>query len=428
MANQKLKEIIFPGSTDIYDVDAKYIKGKTPDIYIKNNNTFFVTCSTAATKAAKTVTLSGFVLTTGSRISVKFSNTNTAASPTLNVNDTGAKNIYYAGVAITAGYLVKNKIHDFIYNGTQWEYVGYVDTNTNTYGRSSNTTNKIFLIGPTSQSTSNKTTYSNVDCYAEGGYLYSGSTKVSVEGHTHSYAPINHRSTATTYGEGDATHYGHVLLYPAASCTTYTSDSGGACTPAAVKQAISKFTTVTRSLTSGTKIATITIDGTGHDLYCQTNTNTAHSHTAGTGLTLTTGSGGTSGTTTYAANLNSTTSLGTIGTTLKLYAVGVDASGKLCVNVPWTDTNTKVTQAYDASTTSKIPLLFSATSGVTSTSSRGDTTAKLNNKFYVQPSTGTMYSTIYEASTSVKTPKVVLGGSSEIVYDSTLDAIKFIFT
>ena len=61
-----------------------------------------------------------------------------------------------------------------------------------------------------------------------------------------------------------------------------------------------------------------------------TDNNTTYS--AGTGLQL-------SGTT-FSAKLNSTTSLGTIGSTSKLYAVGVDANGKLCVNVPWTDTNT----------------------------------------------------------------------------------------
>ncbi|MBO7210857.1 MAG: hypothetical protein J6V44_07595 [Methanobrevibacter sp.] len=51
----------------------------------------------------------------------------------------------------------------------------------------------------------------------------------------------NHASTATTYGVGDANNYGHVILYPAASCTSYTSDSGGACTPAAVKKAVELF-------------------------------------------------------------------------------------------------------------------------------------------------------------------------------------------
>lgn len=80
----------------------------------------------------------------------------------------------------------------------------------------------------------------------------------------------------------------------------------------------------------------------GVPYYQNTNTNTSHSHTVGTGLTIS-GTGGTSGTTTYSANLNSTASLGTIGTTSKLYAVGVDANGKLCVSVPWTDNNTTYT-------------------------------------------------------------------------------------
>ena len=53
-----------------------------------------------------------------------------------------------------------------------------------------------------------------------------------------------------------------------------------------------------------------------------------------TGAGLTGGTITTSGT--IKANLNSETSLGTIGTTDKLYAVGVDSNGKLAVNVPWT--------------------------------------------------------------------------------------------
>ena len=41
-----------------------------------------------------------------------------------------------------------------------------------------------------------------------------------------------------------------------------------------------------RSLTSGTKIGTITINGTGTDLYCQTNTDTNTTYSAGTGISL----------------------------------------------------------------------------------------------------------------------------------------------
>ena len=90
----------------------------------------YTTCSTAAATAAKTAALSGFKLGTGAFVIVKFSVTNTAASPTLNVNNTGAKAIRYKNVAISAGYLAANKIYCFVYDGTYWQLVGDVDTNT----------------------------------------------------------------------------------------------------------------------------------------------------------------------------------------------------------------------------------------------------------------------------------------------------------
>ena len=81
-------------------------------------------CSTAAGTAAKTVACTGYGLITGSEITVKFSNTNTAANPTLNVNSTGAKAIYYRGAAITAGFLAATRTYTFRYNGSQYELVG----------------------------------------------------------------------------------------------------------------------------------------------------------------------------------------------------------------------------------------------------------------------------------------------------------------
>lgn len=87
------------------------------------------TCSTAATTVAKTVACTGFTLVTGAEITVKFTVTNTASSPTLNVNSTGAKPIYYRGAAITAGYLVANRTYTFRFNGTQYEFVGDLDSN-----------------------------------------------------------------------------------------------------------------------------------------------------------------------------------------------------------------------------------------------------------------------------------------------------------
>ena len=89
------------------------------------------TCSTAAATAAKTVTLAGYTLDTGSRVMVKFTVTNTAANPTLNVNSTGAKSIMYRGAAITAGYLAANRVYEFVYDGTNYEFVGDINTDTN---------------------------------------------------------------------------------------------------------------------------------------------------------------------------------------------------------------------------------------------------------------------------------------------------------
>ena len=57
------------------------------------NRITYGTCSTAAATAAKVVSCTGFSLVTGAKIDVKFTVTNTAANPTLNVNNTGAKTI-----------------------------------------------------------------------------------------------------------------------------------------------------------------------------------------------------------------------------------------------------------------------------------------------------------------------------------------------
>ena len=94
---------------------------------------------------------------------------------------------------------------------------------------------------------------------------------------------------------------------------------------------------------------------------------------AGTGLEL-------SGTT-FSAKLNSTTSLGTIGTTSKLYAVGVDANGKLCVNVPWTDTNT----TYSAGAGLKLSNgVFSVSTGYATNGRNYGIEADVNGHLYVK--------------------------------------------
>ena len=119
----------------------------------------YATCDTAAATVAKVATTnpgSNFSLETGARITVKFTVTNTAANPTLNVNSTGAKAIYYRGSAISAGYLAANRTYEFVYNGTQYELVGDIDTDTNTNTSHSHDAG-VGLVGSGSASTSGGT-------------------------------------------------------------------------------------------------------------------------------------------------------------------------------------------------------------------------------------------------------------------------------
>lgn len=547
-------------------------------------------CETAAATAAKVVTVENFALETGAQILVKFTVTNSASSPTLNINGTGAKNIMYRGSAISAGYLAANRVYEFVYDGTDWELVGDINVDNDKKTASGNTSSKIFLIGATTQSTSGQTTYSHDTAYVgTDGHLYDSGERVitpsqlpSIEiteversdttdrpeaavveqlayGSTitlvdevykgsgshdiqssiatyklpsetiisvgnksstdttdlvyavtnlvesgtsnHTITPtytglptktyvdkiatghVKYLGTvtaltglSTTAGQGDfyrvsteftftdseKAHVGDIILAtkdnPAQNATDWdlihaeidsnswvantasaagyvakgsgnankvwkTDGSGNPAwrddantdtkvtsvdnhyTPTANSDSqLSVDASSTTSATWGsTDLVTgvnIQRDAKGHvtgvtvdsiQMPANPNSNTAHAHTAGTGLTLTSGTGGTSGTTTYAANLNSTSSLGTLGTTSKLYAVGVDANGKLCVNVPWSDSNTdtKVTQTV-TTTNANYPLLL-APSGQTATQT---TTSYFNSGVTLNPSTNTIAANI----------------------------------
>ena len=97
----------------------------------------YATCTIAASTAAKTASFpsgantTGYSLTTGFRVAVKFSYANTANNPTLNVAGLGAKNIYHNGAQITTGAnkaLLAGTV-EFVYDGNAWQLVGnYINT------------------------------------------------------------------------------------------------------------------------------------------------------------------------------------------------------------------------------------------------------------------------------------------------------------
>lgn len=91
------------------------------------------TCSIDAREVAKTVSIPGFTLTQGACIRVLFTNGNSVASPTLNVNNTGAKEIRvkqgseYVPLSAETGALGQgaygwqsNTILELFYTGTYW--------------------------------------------------------------------------------------------------------------------------------------------------------------------------------------------------------------------------------------------------------------------------------------------------------------------
>lgn len=98
-------------------------------------STLYGTCTTAAATAAKVVTCTDFdQLITGVEIRVKFTNSNTVANPTLNVNGTGAKAIYRYGTTrpstTAATSWQAGAVVSFTYDGTNWIITGWLNDNT----------------------------------------------------------------------------------------------------------------------------------------------------------------------------------------------------------------------------------------------------------------------------------------------------------
>lgn len=86
------------------------------------SNSGYVACTTAAGTAAKTVTQAGFALSTNCRLIVKMINYNTAASPTLNVNNTGSKPLYYNGeIASADNTWEAGDVLDIYYDGINYQ-------------------------------------------------------------------------------------------------------------------------------------------------------------------------------------------------------------------------------------------------------------------------------------------------------------------
>ena len=101
-----------------------------PTLYIKpilNEGIYSYTNNSSSIK--------NFELVDGVAIQAQFAITN-PLNATLNVNNKGAKPIYYGNSAITENLLTANHIYTLVYdsaNSGRWNIVGDIDTDTNTY-------------------------------------------------------------------------------------------------------------------------------------------------------------------------------------------------------------------------------------------------------------------------------------------------------
>lgn len=159
-------------------------------------STLYGTCSTAAATAAKVVTLTNFSsLETGVTIHVKFTYTNSAANPTLNVNSTGAKTIYRYGTTAPSTSAKTswnaNAVVSFTYDGTNWMMNDWLNDDT-TYSAATTSSNGLM-------SSSDK---SKLDGIASGATAVTTNT-VSGWGYTKNAGTVTTTGTMTS---------GHVVL------------------------------------------------------------------------------------------------------------------------------------------------------------------------------------------------------------------------
>lgn len=108
---------VFARKTEIPDTPASFGGG-------------YGTCSTAANTAAKAAVLPGYKLAAGGIVSIKF-DYNVPASATLNINNTGAKPIWYQDTHIAYNEIEAGRIATFRYDGQYYRLLS-LDKDDNT--------------------------------------------------------------------------------------------------------------------------------------------------------------------------------------------------------------------------------------------------------------------------------------------------------
>lgn len=358
------------------------------------------TCDTGASTTAKVVTCADFTLYTGATIIVKFTNNNSAGSPTLNVNNTGAKSINKCG--LSSLNWSASAVIEFRYNGTGYDALGSdinTDTNTDTKltkvdftaGTATNSTgNSVAVVTsiPDATGTDGKTVSSTYTVQNVPTLAVTDALKTSIDN-----LSLSALEYSGTLAGGSTGNYG--ALTPAATKgNVYFVSSAGkingqtveigdafVCTAASVAAATSSnYTTIqsswkilntnwsvdNKNATLGTSLTTIATIG-GVDIKAKVNSdaNTTYTFANGTNGFTVTPSGGTAQTVTVTPSItNNVTGSGTNGYIAKWNGTNTLTNGPAFGSGTTTYLRNDGTWATPANT-NYYPTTFSWTGGTT---------------------------------------------------------------
>ena len=123
-------------STTGHETEAVNVQGLKASLIKSGNKGIYneAICSTAGATAAKVTNTvpPSFSLVSGAKIIVKFTYAITVANATLQVGETTAKPIYFRGAALEANVVKAGTSLLLSYDGTSFNIIGDLDTDTNT--------------------------------------------------------------------------------------------------------------------------------------------------------------------------------------------------------------------------------------------------------------------------------------------------------
>lgn len=272
--------------------------GKQDPIAATNLIYYGTSTTTASTQTKKTTISEITSLATGLCVRIKFSNAQTYnGQPKLQINSLTATNIVRLGTTAAARYEWQaGEVVDFVYDGTNFVIQDGAMATTTYYGQTilySGTDSTSEDMAATAKAVN--TVYSAIPSASttspsmDGTASYGSGTTWARADHVHptdtSRAPTSHASSATTYGTGTSSNYGHLKLSDSTSSTSGTS-GGIAATPSAVKAAydLANGKAPTSHASSATTYGTGTDTNYGH-LKLSDSTSSTSSTSGGTAAT-----------------------------------------------------------------------------------------------------------------------------------------------